>query len=295
MSKLFHLLLLAALIAAITVASYWTGQQAYHWLPPQATAEAQLVDNLFSFVITLATFIFLGIVGLLGYVIVTRRAAPEDISDGPPITGHPKLEVLWTVGPILLVLWIAIYSFQIYQQMGIEGPQRVVKLPLTAAPASAASTSEPLTTIEVTAKQWAWLFRYPQEKVTSTKLHLPVNRPVRLVMASEDVIHGFYVPAFRLKQDIVPNRRIDLAFTPTRIGQYRLYDSQFSGTYFALMAEDVYVDSPEQYRQWLSQTAAQPLSPTINPAHSEYHQQGQKGLKSNWPAVPPAAPPVVNQ
>ncbi|WP_249093277.1 hypothetical protein [Argonema galeatum] len=74
-------------------------------------------------------------------------------------------------------------------------------------------------------------------------------------MHSEDAIHGFYVPEFRLKQDIIPNRNINLVLTPTLIGKYHLRDSQFSGTDFALMVADVYVDSSEAYSQWLSQAA----------------------------------------
>jgi cytochrome c oxidase subunit 2 len=125
-------------------------------------------------------------------------------------------------------------------------------------------------------------------------LHLPVNQSVRLKLQSEDVLHGFYVPEFRVKQDIIPNRTITFVLTPLRVGKYRLRDSQFSGTYFSLMEADVYVESPEAYNQWLAQAATRQPATASNPAFSEYTQQPGKAHGSGWPTVVPAKPPVVN-
>jgi len=297
MKKIFNTVLLTVFVAAIIIGSYWLGQQAYSWMPSQATAEAKQVDNLFSFLVSFGAFIFLGVGGVIAYSILTRRAATGNFSDGPPDRGNPKIEALWTGIPVLLVLWVAAQSFHIYQQINIQGLTPIVHLPIEE-PADAATTvnnnnTKPSSqTIDVVAKQWAWSFRYPGN-VTSTELHLPVNQTVSLVLQSEDVLHGFYVPEFRIKQDIIPNRLITFIFTPIREGKYQLHDSQFSGAYFALMAADVYVDSPEAYNQWLTSAASHQPMTASNQAFSEYTQQREKG-NITWPIVPPASPPVVN-
>ena len=296
--RTFNIALLAIFIGVIILASHALGQQAYDWLPISAAAEAEPVGDLFSFLVTLGTIVFLGVMGILLYAILFYRAASSDTSDAPPIRGNWKLEVTWTVIPILLVTWIAGYSYNIYQRMNILGSLPLAHLHPLEAPAYAEtvkSDMQPAAQIEVIAKQWSWLFRYPSQNITSTELHLPVNQPVHLMLQSEDVVHGFFVPNFRIKQDIIPNQTIAFKFTPNRIGHYPLYDSQFSGTYFALMQTSVYVDAPEQYNQWLAQAAARPPVPAVNPATSEHLQPPSTPLQSHWHIVPPAQPPVVNQ
>ncbi|GAA6616924.1 cytochrome c oxidase subunit II [Scytonema sp. NUACC26] len=293
----FNLALLAIFVGVTIFASHVMGQQAYNWLPIAAAAEAEPVGHLFSFLVQLGTIVFLGVLGIIIYSIVFYRAASNDTSDAPPIRGNLKLEITWTVIPILLVMWIATYSYNIYQRMNILGALPLVHLHPLEAPAYAQTDSSdrhPVEQVEVIAKQWSWSFHYPSQNVTSTELHLPVNQPIHLMLQSEDVVHSFYVPNFRIKQDIVPNRTIELKFTPNRIGQYQLHDSQFSGTYFALMEANVYVDSPERYSQWLAQAATRPPVPAVNPALSEHTQPPEIPLRSNWHTVPPRKPPVVN-
>ena len=295
--RTFNIVLLAIWVGIIIFASHALGQQAYGWLPIAAAAEAEPVGHLFSFLVTLGTIVFLGVLGMLVYSILFYRAADSDTSDAPAIRGNSKLEITWTVIPILLVIWIAGYSYNIYQRMNTLGSLPLVHLHLLEAPAYAetgSSEMQPGEQIEVIAKQWSWSFRYPNHNVTSTELHLPINQPVHLMLQSEDVVHGFFVPNFRIKQDIVPNRTIKFKFTPNRIGQYPLYDSQFSGTYFALMNAVVSVDSPDQYNQWLAQTATRSPVPAANPATSEHTQPPAIPLRSHWHTVPPAQPPVVN-
>ena len=307
MTKLFNALLLAGFIAILLVASRWIGLQAYTWMPGQVTAEAKQVDDLFSFLVSIGAFIFLGLVGMIGYAIATSRAPRDDWSHGHPARHHTRLEILWTVTPLLLVFWLAGQSFKIYQQLNIQGltPIAHLHMPMAVEPAAAetpngdekptendqakAATQE----IDVMAKQWAWLFRYPGN-VTSTELHLPVNQSVQLKLQSQDVLHGFYVPEFRVKQDIIPNRLITFTVTPIREGKYRLQDSQFSGTYFSLMAADVYVESAQAYRQWLQQAATQTPTTANNLAFSEHAQQLQKQRGRGWATVVPASPPMVN-
>jgi cytochrome c oxidase subunit II len=297
--KILNILTLLTGAIAITVTSLWIGKQAYSWLPPQAAAESLLIDDLISFLVTLGAFIFLGVTSTLMYSVIFHRAVKDDFTDGPPIEGNITLEVVWTAIPILLVFWIAGYSYQVYEQMGIQGPSELVHLhnPLAmesgyAAPANA--LAEPVEKIDVLAKQWAWVFHYPERDITSTELHLPSDRRIRLALRSQDVLHGFYIPAFRLKQDIIPNHAIDFEFTPIRPGKYRLSDSQYSGTYFATMQANVIVESPEDYQQWLAQAATQKRSPAKNQAASEYAQTSHQSVQTGWVTVPPAAPPLVN-
>ncbi|MHC5778379.1 cytochrome c oxidase subunit II [Nostoc sp.] len=281
---------------AVTITSLWIGKQAYFWLPPQAAAESQLIDDLISFLVTLGAFIFLGVTSTLMYSVIFHRAVKDDFTDGPPIHGNVTLEVVWTAIPILLVFWIAGYSYQVYEQMGIQGPAELVHLhnPLAMESVPANALAEPVEKIDVLAKQWAWVFHYPERDVTSTELHLPSDRRIRLALKSQDVLHGFYIPAFRLKQDIIPNQSIDFEFTPIRPGQYRLTDSQYSGTYFATMQANVVVESPQDYQQWLAQAATQKPSPAKNQAASEYAQTSNQSIKTGWVTVPPAAPTLVN-
>jgi cytochrome c oxidase subunit 2 len=147
--------------------------------------------------------------------------------------------------------------------------------------------------VEVIARQWSWEFRYPGSTVSSTELHLAVDQPVTFRLVSEDVLHGFYIPAFRVKQDVVPGRAIDFNVTPTREGVYRLRDSQFSGTWFAANQADVVVESAEEHQAWLEQASRAPLQPGLSLAVSEYATR-QARSNPGWATVPPAPPPQVN-
>ncbi|GBE94308.1 cytochrome c oxidase subunit II [Nostoc cycadae] len=296
MSRFLEYFLIASYIAVLLVVSNWIGAQAYSWLPVEATAEAQKVDSLFSFLTSIGAFIILGLVGMMVYSVLFFRAPKNDYSEGHPSRGDIKLEVLWTAAPTLLVLWLAFQSFNIYQQLDILGLQQVVHLhtPLEE-PVYATSISDipkPADeTIEVFVKQWDWTFRYPNN-ATSDELHLPVNRRTRLNMHAKDVLHSFYVPEFRLQQYIVPGRDIDLVVTPTRMGEYKLKDALFSGTYFALMDANVHIESLEEYNQWLTTAEQQPLA-IKNQAVAEYTQPPKTLLKTGWYTVAPEPPAIA--
>jgi cytochrome c oxidase subunit 2 len=295
--KFRTILILVGVAIAIALISLWMGQAAYTWFPPQASAESILVDNLFSFLVTLGTFIFLGVVGTLTYSILFQRAEKYDLSDGPHIEGNVKLEIVWTAIPFALVIWIAAYSYQIYDQMSILGPMEHSHHGAMMATADAAEVSESqsreVEQIQVLARQWSWEFRYGNgtANVNSTELHLPNNRRIKLVLHSEDVLHGLYIPAFRVKQDVIPGHDIDFEFTPIREGKYRLRDSQYSGTYFAAMQTDVVVESTEAYQKWLADAANAAPVAAYNRAANEY---AKRANANNWATVIPAAPPVVN-
>ncbi|XTZ12296.1 MAG: cytochrome c oxidase subunit II [cyanobacterium endosymbiont of Rhopalodia inflata] len=288
-----NILFLIVYAIVLILISLWMGKVSYSWFPPQASAESLLIDELFAFLVTLGTFIFLGITGVIIYSIVFQRAAKYDYSDGPHIEGNVVLEIVWTSIPILLVFWLAGYSYQIYDQMAIRGSMELNSLAIVPGQ-TAIVIPEPSQAIEVVAEQWSWVFRYPEKDVTSTELHLPVNQKVRLALKSKDVLHGLYIPAFRVKQDIVPNKTTNFEFTPIKEGKYRLRDSQFSGTYFATMQTDVVVESPEDYQKWLVEAAERKPSPANNVAASEYVQHTEKAFKTGWPTIVPAEPPVVN-
>ncbi|MBD2362164.1 cytochrome c oxidase subunit II [Anabaena minutissima FACHB-250] len=303
LSQFLNILILVVGAIAISTISLWIGKLAYSWLPPQAAAESHLIDDLFSFLVTLGAFIFLGVTAVLVYSLLFHRAAKDDLSDGPHIEGNVTLEVIWTAIPIFLVFWIAGYSYQTYEQMGIQGATALVHLhnPMEMKSAYAATNeednaalAEPSENIDVLAKQWAWVFHYPEKDVTSTELHLPSDRRVHLALHSQDVLHGFYIPAFRLKQDIVPNHTINFEFTPIREGQYRLTDSQYSGTYFATMEANVVVESPEDYQKWLTKAASHKPMPAYNQAAAEYAQTASQSVKTGWETVVPAPAPLVN-
>ncbi|MEO0936174.1 MAG: cytochrome c oxidase subunit II [Cyanobacteria bacterium J06641_2] len=296
--KIILIIFSATLLA---VASLGIGQLSYSWLPPQATAESLLIDDLFSFLVTLGAFIFLGVCGAIVYSILFNRAGKYDFSDGPHIEGNLTVEVVWTAIPFVLVIWIAAYSYQIYDQMSIIGSMEHHKSmsmgmeSAIAEPLSESSTtSENPEKIQVISKQWAWIFNYPEQNISSTELHLPVNQRAYLTLESKDVIHGFYIPAFRVKQDVIPNETINFEFTPILEGKYRLRDSQYSGTYFAAMQTDVVVESPEKYQQWLKEAQKRKPSPAYNQAIVEYHRKSDQAIDTNWATVKPAEPPVVN-
>ncbi|MDF5733836.1 MAG: cytochrome c oxidase subunit II, partial [Rhizonema sp. PD38] len=268
------------------------------WMPLEATAEAQKVDSLFSFLVSIGAFILLGLVGMMVYSALFFRASKHDYSEGHPSRGDVRLEILWTATPTLLVMWIALQGFNIYQQLNIQGLKQVVHLhtPLEPEPVYAASQSndsKPASeTIDVFVKQWDWSFRYPNN-FTSNELHLPVNRSTRLNLHAQDVLHSFYVPEFRLQQYIVPGRNIDIVLTPIRTGKYHLKDSLFSGTYFALMDANVYVESSQAYNQWLLQTANLEPTTAINQAVAEHTQSPQTFFKTGWYTVTPSNPVIT--
>jgi cytochrome c oxidase subunit 2 len=301
----------------VTFASFWMAKQSYSWFPPEAAAEAKLQDDLFSLFTGLGTFIYLGVMGPFLYSLVFHRASKYDMSDGPDIEGNLWLEIVWTGVPLVLVLTLSFVSYRTYEKMAVRGPMELVHLhmPQVMQPAYAepfdstpqqqiqnAAQTAPIEQIDVTAKQWAWVFHYPKQDITSTELHLPVDRRVRFRLRSEDVLHGFYIPAFRLSQYVVPHEDIDIELTPVKTGTYRLRDSMYSGTYFAANQTDVVVQSASDYQQWLADAAAQTPSPAFNQAAYEYSQSSEPGAGNTkdkvavrgWETIPPAPPPVVN-
>jgi cytochrome c oxidase subunit 2 len=274
--------------------SHWMGEQAHRWLPVQASTAAPLVDDLFSFETAIGTFVFLGVVSVMAWVMLFNRAEKYDDTDAFPIEGNTRLEVIWTAIPFVLVMGIAFWTIRATEQLGTLGPMEHIHVRNSAEEVGGYPGDRlPAEQVEVIARQWSWEFRYPGSNVSSTELHLAVNEPVTFRLVSEDVLHGFYIPAFRVKQDVIPGRAIDFNVTPTREGVYRLRDSQFSGTWFAANQSDVVVESAEEHKAWLEQAARSPLQPGLSLAISEYATR-QARSNPGWATVPPAPPPQVN-
>jgi len=281
-------------VGVLVLLSHWMGQQAYHWLPVQASNAAPLVDGLFSFETALGTFVFAAVVSVMLWVMVFNRAEKYDESDAVPIEGNTKLEVIWTAIPFLLVMGIAVYAMRVNHTLGVLGPMEHIHAHnSTEMQGGYPGDRLPAEQVEVIARQWSWEFRYPGSNVSATELHLAVDQPVTFRLTSDDVLHGFYIPAFRLKQDVIPGRAIDFSLTPTREGRYRLRDSQFSGTWFAANQADVVVQSQDDYAAWLKQAAGQPLQAGLSLASEEFSQRQQQ-KNPGWATVPPAPPPQVN-
>jgi cytochrome c oxidase subunit 2 len=276
----------------------WMVAQVPHWLPVQASAAAPHVDALFALETGIGTFLFVGCVTLILITVLFRRAPKYDLVNGDPIEGNLKLEITWTLLPLLIVALLTWQGIRVNTTLATLGGKQRVSGGTEAMAVSAAATTgaealaAPYGPVQVIARQWSWEFVYP-EGVRSAELHLPVDRPVRLELVSLDVLHGFYVPAFRLKQDVIPGSVIAYRLTPTREGRYRLRDSLFSGAYFASNQTDVVVESAEGFQAWLREASKQAPHPSWNPAQEQHERRLRRG-DQGWATVPPAPPPLVN-
>ena len=234
------------------------GTWSYSWFPPQASTAAPYVDDLFALETAIGSFIFFGCTGVMGWVLLFNRADKYDESDGAPIEGNTKLEIIWTIIPLVTVFVIATYTMNVNMKLQNLGPKH--KYAVGTDP-TALVESDPIAEvgpIDVIARQWSWEFVYPNG-VRSSELHLPVDQRVNFRLMSEDVLHSFFVPAFRLKQDIIPGSVISYSLTPTKEGRFRLRDAMFSGAYFSQNQTDVIVESNQAYGDWLKTTAKRPL------------------------------------
>jgi cytochrome c oxidase subunit 2 len=295
------LALIAGAVGLDLWASVAVARFSHNWLPVPASSAAPLVDELFALESGIGAFIFLGCCGVILWTLLFNRAPKYDLANGDPIEGNLRLEITWTLIPLVLVMAIAWHAIQVNGTLATLGGKlrttghdhgaELVARP-NAIAAGSAGALEPVGPIEVLARQWSWEFGYPNG-VRSTELHLPVNRQAEFRLISLDVLHGFYIPAFRLKQDLIPGSEITYRLTPTREGRYRLRDSQFSGGYFSTNQTDVVVESEQAYQAWLQQAARLPLQEAPNPAATLYSRRLERGDRG-WAVVPPAPPPRVN-
>ncbi|QNJ19497.1 cytochrome c oxidase subunit II [Synechococcus sp. A18-25c] len=288
------LVIVAMATIADALLSIQVAQWSYAWLPVPASTAAPYVDDLFSLEVGIGAFIFIGSVGFILWSVIFNRAEKYDESDGLPIEGNTRLEITWTVIPFVIVMALAFYSIQVNEKLASLGPKQKYDVAVNQAPDAVATVDarRDIGPIDVIARQWSWEFIYP-DGVRSSELHLPINQRANFQLSSEDVLHGFYIPAFRLKQDIIPGSVISYSITPTREGRYRLRDSMFSGAYFSHNQTDVVVESEQAYNTWLKATAKRPLVQGLSPGTSLYAKRLKDGNRG-WATVPPATPPMVN-
>jgi cytochrome c oxidase subunit 2 len=202
-----------------------------NWLPSSASDEAGRIDFVFWFVTGICIFIFAIVSALIVFAVLKFRAAPDDDSDGPPIHGHTGLEIAWTAVPTLLVTAIAIVSAVVLAKDDAAG-------------------ANPLR-VEVTGQQFFWSYSYPgYGNKKSSVLRLPVNRSVVLHMFAKDVIHSFWVPEFRQKQDLTPGTDPTLHITPNKLGTYPVICTELCGVGHGLMRSRVIVMEPAAFERW---------------------------------------------
>jgi cytochrome c oxidase subunit 2 len=192
---------------------------------------ASRVDHLYFFLLALASFFSLLIAGLIvTYAIRFRRRSPDSI--GARIHGGLVLEITWTVIPFFITMVIFVWGASVFFAMA----------------------SPPAETINVyvVGKQWMWKFQHLDGQREIDELHVPVGRAVKLIMTSEDVIHDVFIPAFRIKADVIPGRYTNLWFEPTKPGRYHLFCAEYCGTRHYAMGGEVVVMEPNDYETWLS-------------------------------------------
>jgi cytochrome c oxidase subunit II len=201
------------------------------WLPDSASDEAGRIDFVFWFVTGICVFVFAIVASVLTYSVLKFRVKPDDDSDGPPIHGHTGLEILWTAVPAILVTAIGIVSAIVLAKDDAAG-------------------ANPLR-VDVTAQQFYWSFSYPgYGNKKSSVLRLPVDRSVVLRMTSKDVIHSFWVPEFRQKQDLVPGIHPTLHITPNKIGTYPVVCTELCGLGHGLMRSRSIVMTAGDFQNW---------------------------------------------
>ena len=251
-----------------------------------ASTEAANIDQLFNAMVAISTGLFLLVQGALIYALFAFRKRKGDETDAAPIHGNVPLELVWTAIPSMIVLWLAIYSFDVYKSVdsfsnlgdshmahGHHAPQVVAASTTSKMTDGNPSTDVALATneedtslvVNVMGLQYAWLFTYPDTGIISGDLHVPINRPVELNIEAKDVIHAFWVPEFRLKQDAIPGQQTHLRFEPNRLGSYTIICAELCGAYHGAMKTRAIVQTPEDYQDWVQsrQVAVQDGSPTI--------------------------------
>jgi cytochrome c oxidase subunit 2 len=206
----------------------WTGTPLF---PERASTMATRVDALYFFLVALAVFFSLLIAGLIVfYAVKYKRRAASDI--GAPIHGGLALELTWTIIPFFITMVIFVWGASVFFAMA-RPPDETIN-------------------VYVVGKQWMWKFQHLDGQREINELHVPVNRAVKLIMTSEDVIHDVFVPAFRVKADVLPGRYTSIWFQATKPGRYHLFCAEYCGTRHSGMIGEVVVMDPNEYQSWLS-------------------------------------------
>jgi cytochrome c oxidase subunit 2 len=210
---------------------------AIHWFPVQASTQAHNTDRLYHVLVIASIPIFVIVVTVVLYSVWHFRMKPgEELKDGPPIHGNTRLEVFWTAIPTVLLLGLVAYSFVVLQE-NEKKPAREIE-------------------IGVTGQQFAWSYQYPPSvtggaPVRSSELYVPEGESVNFAMHSLDVIHAFWIPAFRIQEDVVPGITTNWRATPDRLGSYPVVCNLLCGVGHSLMRSTVHVVPQEQFQAWI--------------------------------------------
>jgi cytochrome c oxidase subunit II len=214
------------------------------WFPVAASEEAKQIDTLWDVLIIFSIPVFVGVtVVVLFSVWKFRMRAGEENLDGPPIHGNTRLEVIWTAIPAIILVGLCTYAFVVLEDVE-------------------AADNNPLQ-VRVVGEQFAWTFFYKQadgKEVASRQLHVPLNRQVKFTLQSKDVLHDFWVPAFRMKKDAVPGINVTYSVTPNRIGSYPVVCAELCGLGHAVMRSSAVVEEPQAFESWLGKLG-QPAAP----------------------------------
>lgn len=199
--------------------------------PEQASTIAKSVDYLYYF-LTAITLFFTSLIFLVifYFMVKYRRRSPDERPK--EIEGSLPLEVLWTAIPTLIVAFIFVWGSVLYFRNS-EPPRGSVE-------------------IFVTGKQWMWKVQHPEGQREINELHVPLDRPIKLTMTSEDVIHDFFIPAFRVKKDVLPGRYTSLWFQATKTGTFHIFCGQYCGAFHAGMIGSIVVQEQDEYERWLA-------------------------------------------
>lgn len=227
-----HFVVVGILVIVVSVLAY-VGLEAAHLMPVQASAQSVPIDRLWNLELATISFLFALIVVPMVYSLMFFHKKKGDSTDAQHVEGNTNLEIAWTIVPLFLVMAFAYLGAGNLAEIQRADPNAMI--------------------VKVTAQQWSWSFEYPAYGVTTTELHIPVNQQILLQMTSRDVIHSFWVPEFRPKQDVVPGRITQLRITPTLIGNYKVRCAELCGTSHAYMEQPVIVTNQADFDGWMAQ------------------------------------------
>ena len=205
-------------------------------LPPQASTVAASVDSLYYFIFYISVFFFLLVVGLGVYFVFKYHRKTVEVEKTPDLSHNMLLETVWTVIPSIILLIIFVWGAVGFMKMSVP-------------PANSME-------IKVTGQKWFWSFEHKNGTVAVNELVVPINTPVNLLMSSKDVLHSFFVPAFRIKQDVLPNRYTQVWFEATQAGDFPLLCTEYCGTSHSTMIGVVKVLEEKDYAAWLENAEA---------------------------------------
>ena len=229
-----HFVIVGILVVVTTILTY-VGLDSANLMPLAASAQAIPIDWMWNLELIFMSFFFALIVVPMAYSLIIFRRKKGDTSDAEHMEGNTKLEIAWTVIPLFIVMAFAYVGAVNLAETRRVDPDAIV--------------------VKVTGIQWSWKFEYPPVdgvSVVSDELHLPAGKQVLLQMTSLDVIHSFWVPEFRVKQDLVPGRITELRITPTIDGNYKVRCAELCGTSHAYMEKPVVISAPGDFDAWMT-------------------------------------------